>query len=124
MQKDHVLWKLCSDIQNHFSLMGGSNRYVGFDNFHIPAVLLIVILEHNAPMREAKQLRSLLPAVLWMNHAVVIEKASQAIKHFDAFDSFVIERFLTHFSKKFKNSKLLSNKWEVFLRQVKELGWL
>ena len=40
-----TLFQCADDVQHHFRALGGANQYPGFKNWHIPAFVVLLILE-------------------------------------------------------------------------------
>ena len=41
----HNLFRCADDVQHHFRALGGANQYPGFMNWHIPAFVILLILD-------------------------------------------------------------------------------
>lgn len=41
-QQDH-LWRLTAETDEYFRLMGGAGRYAGYRNWHVPALIILLL---------------------------------------------------------------------------------
>ena len=53
------LYRSTDDVQDYFRVLGGSNQYSGFMNWHIPAFVLLI--------NHSKAESEILPSAIWRN---------------------------------------------------------
>ena len=68
----HNLFRCADDVQNHFRALGGSNQYLGFMNWHIPA--FVILLTRDAAISE------LLPDGIWRSTKQVQDETRSRLK--------------------------------------------
>lgn len=124
-ETDISLWKAYCEVGDYFSRLGGSGRYAGFDEYHIPALVLIMALEkvgHSTEMRNAT--RCLLPQNLWQQTNNLPERVKAIIEDSDFSEQSQLLGFVEYVSSVYKKkAPVEADRWELFIKELKELGW-
>ena len=122
---DHVLWTACNEASDYFSKLGGSGRYAGFQEYHIPALVLITaLLQIDDKDQKDKLLKQLLPDEMWNSTDDLTEKVAQIIANTEIQSAQELRGLVKHFEKKYQEKDAAELKlWEVFLGKLETEGW-
>lgn len=75
-----ILWKAFQKSNDYFSRLGGAGRYDGFQEYDIPALVVILLCEHLLLIKEtSSSLRIFLPIDMWKKTDDLPEKVSNII---------------------------------------------
>jgi hypothetical protein len=122
----HILWKACSEAEDYFAHLGGSGRYSGFNDFHIPALVLITALEKIGISNDFNEPASrLLPKKLWTETGDLQERVRRIVDGLTYSEPDQMREFIEYVSRKYEEKEpdqLVG--WEKFLKEIKELGCL
>lgn len=120
-----ILWNACSETEDYFSRLGGSGRYPGFNEYHIPALVLILALEKIEPNGSPNDaLRRLLPERMWNETDGLPCRVSKTLNKLVSAELGSLREFVEYVNNSYQETapnELVF--WRDFLEKVEGLGW-
>ena len=116
--KHDLVWRASAEADEYFRLLGGSGRYIGYRNWHVPALLILLLTgcDPNKPDFLFTEDSHLIDPDLWIKTDGLPQKISSKLNghQFDPqlFDEYLI--FATSYICRLKDTKELMG-WAEFL---------
>jgi hypothetical protein len=120
-----ILWQALSETSDYFSLLGGSGRYSGFHEYHIPALVFILALENTGLRRDRRSgLRELIPERMWTETDDLVDRIDTILKRLTTTDREALPGFVNYVKTRYRDSSPDdSDRWVRFVHAVEEMGW-
>ena len=118
-----VLWRAYCEAGDYFSRLGGTGRYAGFNEYHIPGLVLILAVEKIGWDKSHDQsLRGLLPPKAWTETDGLPERIMTIIDNLQAKQPSDLREFVEYISGVYqKHSSDEFAMWTEFLSKVGEV---
>lgn len=119
-----ILWRAYCEAGDYFSRLGGSGRYAGFNEYHIPGLVLILALEKIGLNKSNEQMfRCLLPSMMWTETDGLPDRITTIIHSLRAKQPEDLREFVDYVTGVYaKHSGDEFGMWAEFLNKLGELG--